>query len=165
LGTSSITITGGKTITFNGTGTTTVNGNINNAANSTSPITVSAGTVTLGGTNTYTGGTALSGTGILKTGSSTALGNTSNLLTMSGTSTLDLNGSTPGIGGLVGVAANTVLNNSTGSSATLTLGNGTITLGTLFSNTFAGVITFSSRMPTRSEPPPAPWSIPAAFSR
>ena len=77
-----------------------------------------AGTLVLSGTNSYTGGTQiLSGT--VQAGSSSALGNITNGLTLFG-GTLDLNGNSITVGTLYG--AGTVDNLLSGSMATLTVG-------------------------------------------
>ena len=93
-----------------------------------------AGTIILGTANTFSGGTVLSGGTI-------ALGNAAGLpvgssLSMSGTSTLDLNGFSPTLGNIsASVAGNTIIDNSAGTGTnTLLLNNQSATISALIKN-------------------------------
>lgn len=91
-----------------------------------------AGTVTLSGTNTYTGVTVVNA-GILRAGSTSAFGTNSNVTLADGTSAvLDLNNFSNTIGSLTGTA--------TSGGGSVTLGSGTLTINTTSSTTYAGVI-------------------------
>jgi len=78
-----------------------------------------AGTLTLAGTNAYTGGTTLT-LGTLRIGTGSSLGSVNSTLTVNA-GTLDLNGNNLGVGSLAG-AGGTIVNNVAGSK-TLTIGN------------------------------------------
>ena len=84
------------------------------------------GVLTLTGANTYTGGTTVTAATLQLTGSGT-LGGTSGSLAVNG-GTLDLNGTTQAVGNFSGTGG-TILNNSTGSNVTLTIGTGNGTGG------------------------------------
>ncbi len=84
------------------------------------------GTFSLSGVNTYTGGTTVSG-GTLKMLGAGALGNTSGSLAVN-SGTLDLNGTTQAVGNFSGTGG-TIINNSTGTNVTLTIGSGNGTGG------------------------------------
>ena len=87
------------------------------------------GTLTLSGTNTYTGSTTVN-SGMLQAGSTSAFGNLS-AVSITGSGTLDLNNYSNTIGKL----------NSTSTSSSITLGSGTLTIGTAAINsTFEGTI-------------------------
>ena len=90
------------------------------------------GTMVLSGINTYSGGTVL-GAGTLQLSGSGTLGSTGGTLTVNG-GTVDLNGTNQTVGNLTG-SGGTILNNSTGTNRTLTIGysNGT-------GGNYAGVI-------------------------
>jgi autotransporter-associated beta strand protein len=90
------------------------------------------GTMVMSGANTYSSGTTLSA-GTLQLSGSGTLGTTSGTLTVNG-GTLDLNGTTQGVGNLTG-SGGTILNNSTGTNVTLTIGNSNGTGGN-----YSGVI-------------------------
>ena len=90
-----------------------------------------AGTLTLTGSNTYTGGTTISA-GILQAGNAAALGSTGSSLTVSTSGELDLNGCSIGVGALSG--AGLIDNLSAASTSTLTVGNGNA------SSSFSGTI-------------------------
>jgi len=93
-----------------------------------------AGVLVLGNAttaSTYTGGTILTA-GTIKAASSTALGSSQGVLTMSAGSTLDLNGYSVGVGALSGTG--TIDNTAAGFSGILTVGNGDA------SGSFTGVI-------------------------
>lgn len=89
------------------------------------------GTMITSGANTYSGGTVLAA-GTLQLSGSGTLGSTSGSLTVNG-GTLDLNGTNQSVGGLSG-SGGTILNNSTGTAKTLTVGTGGGT------GSYAGVI-------------------------
>ncbi len=78
-----------------------------------------AGSVTLSGANTYTGGTVVSG-GTLQFSGAGTLGSTSGTLTVN-SGTLDLSGANLGVGNFTGTGG-TVTNN--GTAAVLSIGNG-----------------------------------------
>jgi fibronectin-binding autotransporter adhesin len=126
------------TLTLNGSGTggTTIGGIISDGGTTgTTAVTVNrtgGGTVTLSGVNTYTGVTTLT-LGTLKLSGSGTLGSTSGALTVNG-GTLDLNGTSQGVGNFTG-SGGTILNNSTGTNVTLTIGNNNGTGGN-----YSGVI-------------------------
>ena len=109
-----ISITTGKTVTFDGAGTTTVGGSI---GSTTGAVTVSAGTTNFNGTNTYSGGTTVSGGTLNLAGSSS-----SSSFTVSG-----------------GAFNETSTGVISGASVTLTQSGGTITLGG--ANTYGGATT------------------------
>ena len=88
------------------------------------------GTMVLGA-NTYNGGTAVTA-GTLKLGASGTFGSTSGALTVNA-GTVDLNGQNATVGALSGIGG-TILNNSSGSPSTLTIGQGNA------DGSYAGVI-------------------------
>ena len=90
-----------------------------------------AGTLILSAANTYTAGTTVSA-GTLQLSGSGTLGSTSGSLTVNG-GTVDLNGTNQTVGALNG-SGGTILNNSTGTAKTLTVGQGNA------SGSYAGVI-------------------------
>jgi autotransporter-associated beta strand protein len=86
------------------------------------------GTVVLSGNNTYTGGNILNSANTLQLSGEGTLGATDNPLQIintdgKGYGTLDLNGTSQSIGTLSGTGG-IILNNATGSSSTLIIGNG-----------------------------------------
>jgi fibronectin-binding autotransporter adhesin len=89
------------------------------------------GTLTLAGTNTYSGGTTVSA-GTLQLSASGTLGSTSGTLTVN-SGTLDVNGTNQTVGALSGIGG-MILNNATLTSSTLTVGQGNGT------GSYAGVI-------------------------
>jgi autotransporter-associated beta strand protein len=93
-------------ITDNGTGATT----LNKAGN---------GTLTLNGTNTYSGGTSI-GAGVLNLGTGSSLGNPNGTLTLTG-GALNLNGNNLGVGILTGFGG--TIRSDVAGAATLTIGN------------------------------------------
>ncbi|MEZ0263548.1 MAG: autotransporter-associated beta strand repeat-containing protein, partial [Phycisphaerae bacterium] len=102
--------------------------------NGAAPVTVAAtGTVTLGGTNAYTGGTTLT-SGTLRIAAASSLGSTSGTLTVNG-GVLDVNGNDLGVGNLTG-AGGTIVNNLAATNKVLTVGNGNAT-GGIFGGTIA----------------------------
>jgi autotransporter-associated beta strand protein len=88
------------------------------------------GTMVLGA-NTYSGGTAVTA-GTLQLGASGTFGSTGGALTVNA-GTVDLNGQNATVGALSGIGG-TILNNSSGSSTTLTIGQGNA------DGSYAGVI-------------------------
>jgi fibronectin-binding autotransporter adhesin len=89
------------------------------------------GTMIVSGVNTYSGGTVVSA-GLLQLSGAGTLGSTSGSLTVNG-GTLDLNGTNQNVGALYG-SGGTIVNNSTGTADTLTIGTGNS------SGSYAGVI-------------------------
>jgi len=89
------------------------------------------GRLVLTGTNTYSGGTMVTA-GTLQLGASGTFGSTSGALTVDA-GTVDLNGQDATVGALSGIGG-TILNNSSGSSTTLTVGQGNA------NGSYAGVI-------------------------
>ncbi|MBV9008031.1 MAG: autotransporter-associated beta strand repeat-containing protein [Verrucomicrobia bacterium] len=98
----------------------------------------SSGALVLSGNNTYTGGTTLgvTNTGTLRMLDTGTLGASSGALTIEN-GTLDLNGTSQNVGALrsTNANANGVIKNSSGTSSTLTVGNGDA------SGSFSGRIT------------------------
>jgi autotransporter-associated beta strand protein len=126
------TVTGGTTtqgIALNlqgaNTGSNAINGSISDGgATAGVSLTKDAnGSWILSGSNSYIGGTTLAtgNGGTLKLSGSGTLGSTNGSLTVNG-GTLDLNGTSQGVGNLTGTGG-TILNNSTGTNVTLTIGN------------------------------------------
>ncbi len=94
VGGANLTSTTSPGLTFAGTGNVTVAGTIANGVQSTGNLNYSGqGTFLILGNNTYTGATTFSNTGTVKLGSTSALGSTTSV-SVSGGSTLDLNGLT-----------------------------------------------------------------------
>ena len=113
-----------------GAGTLTVSGTVSSGAGSLTKS--GAGTLTLAGANNYSGGTIVN-QGTLQIGGGSSLGSVNGTLTITG-GTLDLNGNDLGAGNFTGTGG-TIVNNSTGTNKTLTIGNNNGTGGT-----YAGVI-------------------------
>ena len=86
---------------------------------------IGSGKLTLTNNNTFSGGTAVNG-GTLQVGNDDALGSTSGSLTVSGDSTLDLNGYSVCVGAISGDAYG-YIDNSSDAGCTLTVGNGDAT--------------------------------------
>ena len=117
-----------RTLTLNGTGNTTINAAmVNNGTGASKIVKSGAGTLTLGGANTFTGGTTIN-QGTIKTTANDVLPNTGTITvnaTVAGTALLDLNGNSDtiaalnlgGTGGLV-----TSVNQVSTGAGTLTLG-------------------------------------------
>jgi autotransporter-associated beta strand protein len=91
-----------------------------------------SGAIVLSGTNSYLGGTILNNAVMLEISGSGTLGSTNCSLAFVGTGsdygTVDLNGTSQGIGNLSG-AGGTILNNGVSTASTLTVGNGNATGG------------------------------------
>ena len=81
------------------------------------------GKIILSGANTYSGGTTLTAGTLQMSGSGTLGGTNATLTTNDGI--LDLNGTSQSVGSLYG-AGGTILNNSTGTNVTLTVGTGNV---------------------------------------
>ena len=120
--------------------TTAISGTINATITGSAGIVVNslgdvANTITLGGSNTFTGGVII-GSGILRIGSSGALNSTTpNVVNLSATnSVLELNGINVTLSNLVGVAGS-IIRNSTSAATTATL-----TVASSASTTFTGSI-------------------------
>ena len=125
---------GGQTflVTQNNTGSPlTINSAIADNGAPTGLFKGGAGTLVLGGTNTFSGGTTINA-GLLQLGNNSALGATTGGLTLNGAGVLDIHGYRPTIGALSGIAGTTI--ESLNSTA------GTLTTGSATSTTFAGVI-------------------------
>ncbi len=110
---------GGFTLTIDGANNTTLSGVMSGSGGLSKTGT---GTLTLSGANSYTGGTVLSEGTLTLSGSGATLGSTSGSLTVDG-GTLDLGGSNRTVGNITG-AGGTILNNTTGTNITFTIGNG-----------------------------------------
>ena len=109
------------TLTLNGTaGSTEFSGSLNDGAGSGKLLLSKTGgsTELLSGANTYSGGTTISA-GVLQAGSPTALG--AGLVTLNG-GELDLNATALTANGISGTNVSSLVGNSAGSPATLTLG-------------------------------------------
>jgi autotransporter-associated beta strand protein len=118
LGSSTRTITNNTTGTATRTFSNVISGGSGAGLNFAG--TGGSGGIVLSGVNTYTGGTTVSA-GLVKLSGSGTLGATSGSLTVNG-GTLDLNGTSQGVGNLTG-SGGTILNNATGTNVTLTIGN------------------------------------------
>ncbi len=134
-GTGTLTITNSSattngTLTFSG-GTSSFGGFIKDGSSKTTAMIVSAGTLTLGGANTYTGGTTVSA-GTLQIGNATALGGNASAVSVTGGAVLDLNGTTM-------TGTNTLTLNGTGVNNGGALINSNATAGT-----YAGLIKVGS---------------------
>jgi filamentous hemagglutinin family protein len=116
-------------LTLGGTGNTTLSGIIGSGSGSLTKT--GAGTLTLSNTNTYTGGTTISG-GVLKLGIVNAI--PSNTILVESNGTLDLNGYSPTFDGLTG--SGLVTSNSSG-AISLTIGIDANTTNSTFSGTFS----------------------------
>lgn len=102
------------TVLFQNTGALSYTVNSSDALGITGTTAVAitgGGTVTLGGTHSYTGATTVSN-GTLKAGASTTFNNTSALNLASATSVLDLNGNNAAFTALSGVAGGKITDNS-----------------------------------------------------
>jgi len=94
------------------------------------PAVAQNGTVILSGVNTYAGGTILDTADTLRLSGPGTLGAISGSFTFSDSSnllspqTLDLNGTSQGIGSLTGVGTGRIINGAMFTSSTLTIGNG-----------------------------------------
>ena len=142
---SSGTITSGNTtneMVLLNFGTLNVNTVITGTGSLTIDSDLAANTTTLGAVNTYSGSTQLEGLGTIKIAQNNAL-NTTGFLTVQGGVTFDLNGFNQTVAGLSdgGVPINTVIKNSPGTTATLTINEtGTSTFGGIISGTNLNVV-------------------------
>ncbi len=128
LGTGAVAMSSSRTVTV-ASNNLTVGGVVSGSGYSLTKA--GAGTLTLAGADTYTGGTTIGG-GTLQLGNAAALGPTSDNLTVSSGATLDLHGYSLGVGGLSGGG---LIDNRSGTGVyTLTVGNGNA------SSTFSGTI-------------------------
>ena len=137
LGSGASAVVGGNasnsTLTYTGSAAqpTTFSGMIGGASTNQNhlALTVTAGLLTLSGTNTYTGLTTVSGGSLqLGGGGSIASGNA---LTTSGTGTFDINGNSQTLG--VVTNGSSIINSGTG-TPTLTIGNGSTGAGVYAGN-------------------------------
>lgn len=114
------TVTGGTpTLSTGGSGSSsTFSGVIQNTAGTLTLTKNGSGTLTLGGNNTYSGATTVSG-GTLKLANDNALGSTAAGTTVATNATLDLNGQTI-VGEVLTLQSGATLQNSSGSAATVT---------------------------------------------
>ncbi|MEO6847144.1 MAG: autotransporter-associated beta strand repeat-containing protein, partial [Chthoniobacterales bacterium] len=126
-GTLSGNVVNNNILAFNRTDALSVNGNISGTGSVQQNGT---GSTTLGGVNTYTGGTTINA-GTLAAGSATATGAGTGTLTLNGTGTFDLNANNISTGVLNG-AIGTTITNEGASDATLTTSSS--------NGTFAGLI-------------------------
>jgi fibronectin-binding autotransporter adhesin len=117
-------------LTVNTAATTTYSGLISDGNGTIGLAKQGSGSLTLGGNNSYTGGTTVSG-GMLQLNSSTALGSTSGGLTVNA-GTLDLAGQSPTVGALQSALTTGVVA-SNGAPAVLTVNNAA-------NNSFSGLI-------------------------
>jgi len=105
----------------NTSGGLTIGSTVIDSTSGASALTKSgAGTLTLAGANSYSGGTIVN-QGTLQIGGGGSLGSVNGALTVTG-GTLDLNGNDLGVGNFTGTGG-TIVNNSTGTNKTLTIGN------------------------------------------
>jgi len=113
--------TGTGTFNKTGAGSVVVNSNIINGGTSgTGVVTVTSGTLTLNGADTYSGGTTVNNGGNLILGSTTALGNQNSSLTVNTGGSLNLNGFGTAAGAINGGGN---IDNSSTSGIAITLGN------------------------------------------
>jgi fibronectin-binding autotransporter adhesin len=154
------TLTVGNSFNYGSSGSSTFSGILAGAGN----LTVSAGTLTLSGANTYTGTTTISGgtlsaASIVVSGGSSNLGNATSAVVLSGSGTLTYTGVaatyTRGFtigstgGGLTNTTANllTVATGAVSATGTFTLGStssGGITVSSTISGTGGAIIVNSS---------------------
>ena len=161
VGTGTLDLAAGKTLTYNGI---IANGSGSGGLTKTN----TTGMLLLGGANTYSGDTTISG-GTLQLGIATAIpsGTGKGNFALNGTSTLDLNGKSPTVNGLsgTGTITSTAIGNLTltagdnngsgsfsgliqnGSATSLALtkiGSGALTLGGINANTYTGNTTITA---------------------
>ncbi|MEO6848804.1 MAG: autotransporter-associated beta strand repeat-containing protein, partial [Chthoniobacterales bacterium] len=120
-------VTNNSVFAFNRTDASSFNGTIGGTG---SVLQKGSGVLTIGGSNTYSGGTTIFD-GTIKAGSGTALG-TGNL-DIANTGTFDLNGNNVSLGAISGASGTTITNNSGITNATLTTSSSSNT-------TFNGII-------------------------
>ena len=125
-------------------------GTLTNSISGAGSLSVSAGTLTVGGANTYTGATNVNG-GVLQLGVTGALGNGTNntsAVTVANGAALDINGITPTAGSvplnLNGTTATATVGALTNSNSTAATYGGPVTLQSASSIGGAGNITLSS---------------------
>lgn len=124
-GLTSYAVSGTQTVTYGG-GSITQSGIIGNGTG-TVAVAVNAGTVTLSGANTYTGGTTLSG-GQINVQNASALGN--GTFTVSGGTLANNTGSTINLSNNIAQVWNGNFSYSTSGNRILNMGSGAINLGT-----------------------------------
>ena len=117
-----VSSTGPGTLAVNTAATTAYNGLLADGGGQLGMVKQGAGSLTLGGVNTYSGGTTVNG-GVLQLNNATALGSPAAGSTVNA-GTLDLNGQSPTVGALAG-SGGTIT--STNAPATLTAGSGNAT--------------------------------------
>ncbi len=130
MGSGAVTLLGPATITLNNTATLTVLGQINGNF-SLATAAASTGTLLLSAANLYSGGTIVGG-GTLRVGNATALGPTTNSLTVNG-GTLDLNGNGVTVGTLSG----------TGGTITTVAASATLTANSSANSAYSGALSDS----------------------
>lgn len=111
----------GQSGNFNAAGTITISSVISDGGSGFGITKTGAGTLTLSGANTYSGGTTVSA-GLLQLNNSSALGSSSGSLTVNG-GVLNLNDQSVTVGNLTG-SGGTIWNNLATQAVTLTIGNG-----------------------------------------
>ncbi|MGV3663627.1 MAG: autotransporter-associated beta strand repeat-containing protein [Prosthecobacter sp.] len=131
-GISSATTTATETLTLGGTntGNNLVSGNISNGtANALALVKSGAGTWTLSGANTYTGGTSISGGTLALSGGNNRLPTTGTLAFTGTSGTLDVGSTSQSVSGLTFLIAGTNNNVITGAGGTLSVTGGSVHIG------------------------------------